>query len=165
VRYLLGLIVGAAVLWLLLSGHYTPMVLGLGAASCLFCAYVCHRMGIVDNESVPLHLLARLPGYAAWLGTEIARSNWDVAKRIVRPGRHISPTMVRLRARQSSELGQAIFANSITLTPGTVTVALRNGEAEVHAITRANAQDMDGGDMDRRVRALEGQRRDAAGDT
>jgi multicomponent Na+:H+ antiporter subunit E len=117
-------------------------------------------MGIVDNESVPLHMLWRLPGYTAWLGTEIARSNWDVAKRIVRPGRHISPTMVRLRARQSSELGQVIFANSITLTPGTVTVALGNGEAEVHALTRENAQDMEGGDMDQRVRRLDGTARE-----
>lgn len=155
-RHLLELIIGTAVLWLLLSGHYTPMILSFGGASCLFCAYVCHRMRIVDAESVPLHMFWRLPGYAAWLATEIARSNWDVAKRIVRPGRHISPTMVRLNARQSSELGQVIFANSITLTPGTVTVALRAGAAEVHAITHDNAQDMEGGDMDQRVRALEG---------
>lgn len=155
-RYLLGLIVGAAGLWLLLSGHYTPMVLGLGAASCVFCVYVCHRMGIVDAEGVPLHLLWRLPGYTAWLAIQIAQSNWDVAKRVVRPGRHISPTMVRLRARQSSALGQVIFANSITLTPGTVTVALRGGDAVVHALTRDNAQDMEGGDMDQRVRRLEG---------
>lgn len=155
-RYLLGLIVGTAALWLLLSGHYSPMILGLGGVSCLFCAWVCHRMGIVDSESVPLHMIWRLPLYTAWLGTEIARSNWYVAKRIVLPGRHISPTMVRLRARQSSALGQMIFANSITLTPGTVTVALRDGDAVVHAITRENAQDMEGGDMDRRVRALEG---------
>jgi multicomponent Na+:H+ antiporter subunit E len=155
VRYLLGLIIGAAALWLLLSGHYTPMVLGLGAFSCLFCAYVCHRMGIVDSESVPLHMLARLPLYALSLGCEIAKSNWDVAKRIVLPGRRISPTIVRLRARQSSELGQVIFANSITLTPGTVTVALRDGDAIVHAISEENAQDMEGGDMDQRVRMLE----------
>lgn len=159
-RYLLGLIVGAAGLWLLLSGHYTPMVTALGGVSCVFCAYVCHRMRIVDSESVPLHLLWRLPGYTAWLGIQIAHSNWDVAQRIVRPGRHISPTMVRLHARQTSALGQVIFANSITLTPGTVTVALRGGEAEVHAITRENAQDMEGGDMDQRVRALEGRTRE-----
>lgn len=159
---MIGLIVGTAALWLLLSGVYTPMMLAFGGASCLFCAFVCHRMGIVDDESVPLHMFWRLPGYTAWLGTEIAHSNWDVAKRIVRPGRHISPTMVRLNARQSSELGQVIFANSITLTPGTVTVALRDGAAEVHAITHENAQDMEGGDMDQRVRALEGQPKQAS---
>ena len=154
-RYLLGLIIGAATLWLLLSGVYKPIVLGLGGFSVLFCAYVCHRMGIVDRESVPLHLLARVPLYALWLGGEIAKSNWDVAKRIVLPERRISPTIVRLRAHQSSELGQAIFANSITLTPGTVTVALRSGDAIVHAITEDNATNMEGGDMDQRVRRLE----------
>lgn len=156
-RYLLGLIIGLAGLWLLLSGHYSPMLLGLGALSCVFTAFVCHRMGLVDAETVPLHMATRLPGYLFWLGLEIARSNWDVAKRIVMPGRHISPTMVTLRARQRSELGQVIFANSITLTPGTVTVGLRGGVAEVHALTEDNARDMEGGEMDQRVRALEGQ--------
>ncbi|MES1925658.1 Na+/H+ antiporter subunit E [Salinisphaera sp. T31B1] len=155
-RYLLGLIVGLATLWLLLSGHYSPMVLSLGAGSCLFTAFVCHRMGLIDAETVPLHLIARLPGYLFWLAVEIAKSNWDVAKRVILPGRHISPTMVTLRARQRSELGQTIFANSITLTPGTVTVGLRRGVVEVHALTEDNARNMEGGEMDQRVRALEG---------
>ncbi|GAB3678243.1 Na+/H+ antiporter subunit E [Salinisphaera aquimarina] len=154
-RYLLGLIVGLAALWLLLSGHYSPLLLGLGGLSCLFTAYICHRMRLIDAETVPLHMLHRLPGYLFWLGLEIAKSNWDVAQRILRPGRHISPTMITLRARQQSQLGQVIFANSITLTPGTVTVGLRGGVAEVHALTEDNARDMEGGEMDKRVRALE----------
>jgi len=163
VRYLLGLIIGLAGLWLLLSGHYSPMLLGLGALSCLFTAFVCLRMRLVDAETIPLHMATRLPGYLFWLAIEIAKSNWDVAKRIVMPGRNISPTMVTLRARQSSELGQVIFANSITLTPGTVTVGLRDGVAEVHALTEDNARDMEGGEMDQRVRTLEGQSTNAPG--
>lgn len=154
-RYLLGLIIGLATLWLLLSGHYSPMLLGFGGLSCLFTAYVCHRMCVIDAETVPLHLLFRMPGYVVWLGVEIAKSNWDVAQRIVRPGRHISPTMVTLRTHQKTALGQVIFANSITLTPGTVTVGLRDGVAEVHALTEDGATGMEGGEMDQRVRALE----------
>ena len=160
-RYLLGLIVGLAGLWLLLSGHYSPMLLTLGALSCLFTAFVCHRMRLIDAETMPLHRATRLPGYLFWLAVEIAKSNWDVAKRIVLPGRQISPTMVTLRARQSTELGQVIFANSITLTPGTVTVSLSAGVAQVHALTEDNARDMEGGEMDQRVRALEGRTRTA----
>lgn len=154
-RYLLGLLVGLAALWLLLSGHYSTLLLELGAASCIVTALLCHRMGLIDEETVPLHLLPRLPGYLVWLGVEVAKSNWDVAQRIVRPGRQISPTMVTVRARQRSELGQVLFANSITLTPGTVTVGLQDGIAEVHALTEDNAHDIETGEMAQRVCTLE----------
>ena len=104
---------------------------------------------------MPLHLLPHAPGYVLWLGAEIAKSNWDVARRILKPERSISPTMITLHTGQATELGQVIYANSITLTPGTVTVGLRDGVAEVHALTRDNADDLEGGDMDRHVQALE----------
>lgn len=164
VRYLLSLLVAMAGLWLLLSGLYKPMLLGLGAASCVVVVALCRRMGIADAESLPLRQLHTLPLYWLWLLKEIAKSNLDVAMRILRPGRHIAPTMVRLRAHQSSELGQVIFANSITLTPGTLTVHLTDGIAEVHALTRESAQEIEGGEMDRRVRALEGDREQIAND-
>lgn len=156
-RYLLGLVVGLAGLWLLLSGHYTSLVMSLGAASCAVVVFLCHRMGLIDDESVPLHLLPRLPGYLLWLAAQIASSNWDVAWRIVRPGRRISPTMVNLHAHQRTQFGQVVYANSITLTPGTVTVGLRDGHAEVHALTRDNAEDLEAGSMDARACALEGE--------
>ena len=154
-RYLLGLIVGLAALWLLLSGHYSPLFYAFGTGSCLLTAWICWRMRIVDNETVPLHLLAHAPVYIAWLGWEIAKSNGDVARRILSPGRSISPTMTTRRVGPATDLGRTIYANSVTLTPGTVTVGLRDGLAEVHALTDANAKDIEEGDMDRRVQAFE----------
>lgn len=154
-RYLLGLFVGLAILWLLLSGHYTPLLLGLGTLSCALAAWLCHRLGIISGETVPLELLPRLPGYLLWLFWQILKSNVDVAIRILRPGRHISPTMVRLTARQHTALGQTIFANSVTLTPGTITVGLQQGQAEVHALCETSPEDLEGGHIDQRVRRLE----------
>ncbi len=155
-RYLLGLLVGSAGLWLLLSGHYTPLLLSLGAASCAVVALLCWRMRIVDEETAPLHLLPRLPGYCLWLGAEIAKSSLSVARCIVMPSMPISPTMIRVTAHQETDFGQMTYGNSVTLTPGTVTVSLENGQMEVHALTQDNADEIETGGMDRRVRALEG---------
>jgi multicomponent Na+:H+ antiporter subunit E len=86
---------------------------------------------------------------------QIVLANVDVAKRILDPRLPISPTMITLKPTQRSEIGQVIYANSITLTPGTVTTSLSDGVLEVHALTRENADALLAGDMDRRVTALE----------
>ena len=155
-RHLLGLVAGLVILWLLLSGHYAPLTLALGAASCIFTVALCRRLGLVDAESVPIHLLPRLPGYVAWLGVQIARSNLDVAKRLLRGRSAISPQTVAIDTRTHDPLGQAILANSITLTPGTVTIGLEDGEAIVHALTREGAADIEAGTIAARVARLEG---------
>ncbi|MES1938130.1 Na+/H+ antiporter subunit E [Salinisphaera hydrothermalis] len=154
-RYLLGLATGLAVLWLLLSGHYAPLTMTLGAASCVFVVWLCRRLGLVTQESVPLDLLPRLPGYAAWLGVQIVRSNLDVATRLLRGRTAISPRTVFIDTRTHDPLGQAILANSITLTPGTVTIGLEDGEAVVHALTQEGAADIEAGTMAERVARLE----------
>ncbi|WP_037335429.1 Na+/H+ antiporter subunit E [Salinisphaera hydrothermalis] len=154
-RYLLGLATGLAVLWLLLSGHYAPLTMALGALSCVFVVWLCRRLGIVSHESVPLHLLPRLPGYTLWLGLQIVRSNVDVATRLLRGRAAISPRTVIIDTRTHDPLGQAILANSITLTPGTVTVGLEDNEAIVHALTEDGAADIEAGTMARRVARLE----------
>lgn len=154
-RHLGGLLFGLAALWLLLSGHYTPLLLVLGALSCCVIAWLCRRMGIVDAETVPLHLLHRLPAYALWLAGEIAKANWAVVKLVVSRGPAISPTLIDQDMSTKSDLAQVFYANSITLTPGTITVELRGGRARVHGITRDSAGDVAAGGMSRRVDRLE----------
>lgn len=154
-RYLLGLTAGLAALWLLLSGHYAPLTMTLGAGSCVFVVWLCRRLGLVTHESVPLDLLPRLPGYAAWLGVQIIRSNLDVVTRLLRGRAAISPRTVFIDTRTHDPLGQAILANSITLTPGTVTIGLEDGEAVVHALTREGAADIEAGTMAGRVARFE----------
>jgi multicomponent Na+:H+ antiporter subunit E len=84
------------------------------------------------------------------------KANIDVARRVLSPSLPISPKLFTTPASQKTDLGQAIYANSITLTPGTVSVDLDPGEITVHAISREGADDVSGGEMDRRVTEVEG---------
>ena len=137
--------------WLLLSGYFEPMLLGLGIASCALVVWITMRMDIVDREGQPIHLTWRAPGYWAWLAWEIVKANYDVVCRVLDPRLPISPTMVRLKASQKTDLGLVIYANSITLTPGTISVDVEPGVILVHAIAREGAEALEEGEMDRRV--------------
>ncbi len=143
-------------LWLLLSGHYVPLLLGLGAISVLLVVTITLRMDVVDREGHPIHLSPKALLYWPWLAWEIVKSNVDVARRILSPTLPISPTVIRLKASQKSELGKVIYANSITLTPGTVSIDIDGDKIEVHALTREAAQALRTGDMDRRITRFEG---------
>ncbi len=143
-------------LWLLLSGHYVPLLIGLGALSVLLGVTIALRMDVVDREGHPIHLSPKALLYWSWLAWEIVKSNVDVARRILSPTLPISPTVIRLKASQNSELGKVIYANSITLTPGTVSIDIDGDKIEVHALTREAAQALRTGDMDRRVTRFEG---------
>ncbi len=143
-------------LWLLLSGHYQPLLLGLGVASTIVVVLIARRMDLIDREGHPIHLSWRFLLYLPWLGWEIVKANIDIARVIVRPKMAIGPTVLRLKGTQKSELGHVIYANSITLTPGTVTIGLEEGVLSVHALTREAAEGLIRGDMDRRVAAVEG---------
>jgi multicomponent Na+:H+ antiporter subunit E len=147
---------GLVSLWLLLSGHYTPLLLGLGAASCVFVVMIAHRMDVIDREAVPLQLTFGVFAYWIWLVKEIAKANYDVTRLILDPKLPISPQMIRVPASQKSDLGRVVHANSITLTPGTVSVEVEGSEILVHAISRAAAEGTLEGGIDRRVSKIEG---------
>lgn len=144
--------------WLLLSGLYTGLLLGLGVLSCLLVVAVCRRMQIVDLEGHPNHLVIGMLRYMPWLLWAIVKANIDVARRIVHPRLPVSPRVIRVAASQKTHLGQVVYANSITLTPGTVAVETGEGTIEVHALTREAAEEVRSGDMDSRVTDLEGER-------
>ena len=144
------------VLWLFLSGHYEPLIIGFGVASCLLATWIAYRMDVVDHEGHPIHLSWRAWLYWSWLGWEIVKSNIDVAKIILSPSLPISPTLIRVKASQKDELGHVIYANSITLTPGTLAIDVVDHSIEVHALTEAGAEALKTGDMDRRVVRMEG---------
>ena len=142
------------VLWLLLSGIFEPLLLGLGVASCIVVVYIAHRMDVIDHEGHPIHLTWRTLLYFPWLAWEIVKANIDVALAIVRPIMAIEPRLLDIEAGQKDDLGRVIYANSITLTPGTVTIATEGSAFTVHALTRSAAEGLESGDMDRRVSAM-----------
>jgi multicomponent Na+:H+ antiporter subunit E len=142
-------------LWLLLSGYFVALLLSLGAGSVIAVVWIAHRMDVIDHEGHPIHLTGRAFLYWPWLIVEIVKSNIDVAKVILSAKMPINPTVIEVKATQETELGQVIYANSITLTPGTVTIAIDRDIMSVHALTRDAAQGLQTGDMDRRVTAME----------
>jgi len=145
-------------LWLLLSGYFQALLLSLGAVSVIAVVWIAHRMDVIDHEGHPIHLTVRAILYWPWLLVEIVKSNIDVAKVIIRRKMPISPSVIEVKATQETELGQVIFANSITLTPGTVAIAVDLDIISVHALTREAADGLQSGDMDRRVTAMEAHR-------
>ncbi len=142
--------------WLALSGHYTPLLLTLGLASVVLVVYLSRRMGVIDEEGVPLEALSHGMGYLAWLVKEIFVANLHVASIILRPGLPISPVMVMYRATQTTDLGRVIYANSITLTPGTITTRVKGDELEIHSLTWVDVDGREEDEMDTRVTRLEG---------
>jgi multicomponent Na+:H+ antiporter subunit E len=150
----LGLILFAS--WLLMSGIFEPLILILGVFSCALVVVIAMRMDVIDHEAVPVHLTFKALLYWPWLLWEIVKANIDVTKRVLGFA-DISPTMVRIKATQKTDLGIVIFANSITLTPGTISIDVdEEGYILVHALSRDGTEGLEGGDMDRRVTELEG---------
>lgn len=142
-------------LWLLLSGHYVPLLLTFGVLSAALIVWIAARLDVIDHESVPLQIKPGYVLYLAWLGKEIAKANIDVARLVLNPALPITPMMLRVPATQRTDVGKVIYANSITLTPGTVSVEVEDNEILVHAITREAAEGLASGDMDRRVNDIE----------
>jgi multicomponent Na+:H+ antiporter subunit E len=149
--------------WMLLSGHFATLLVGLGLVSTGVVVYLAHRMDVADDEGHPVHLMWRAIFYIPWLIKEIAKANIDVARAIIDPSLPINPTIVTTEGSQRDDLGLVAYANSITLTPGTVTIGLEGSTMTVHALTGGAGEDLMSGEMDRRVSAMEGPPR-VAGD-
>lgn len=144
--------------WLLLSGIYTPFLVGSGLVASVAVAALASRMELADREGHPIHLALAGLAYWPWLLKEIGKSGWQVTRIILDPRLPISPTLVRFKPTQTSAVGLVTHANSITLTPGTITVEATREEFLVHALTREGAAGVVDSEMDRRVTRLEGER-------
>ncbi len=152
----LALALGLILLWLFSSGFFIPLIIALGVASVGVVVWLAHRMDVVDNESHPVHMGIKGLTYFPWLVLEIIKSNLDVAVAILKGKNAISPKTIRIRASQRSDVGRVTYANSITLTPGTVTMYVDRDTFVVHALTEGSAKGLKTGEMDRRVTTLEG---------
>ncbi len=142
-------------LWLLLSGFFTILLLGLGLASVVAVVWIAHRMDVIDHEGHPIHLTVRAFFFWPWLLKEIIKANFNIARVIVSRKMPINPTVIRVKATQETELGQVVYGNSITLTPGTVTIDVNKDIMSVHTLTLGAAEGLKSGEMDRRVTNME----------
>lgn len=140
--------------WLLWSGLYKPLIIGLGVLSCLLTLALARRMDTFSDNVFGIRLRPQALGFWGWLGGQLVRSNIEVARIILTPGLPISPTVVEIDALSKDRLGQAILGNSITLTPGSLTIDDHEGKLLVHCLTEAGARELESGEMNRRARAL-----------
>jgi multicomponent Na+:H+ antiporter subunit E len=141
--------------WLLLSGIYTPFLVLSGLAAAIAVALLASRMELADREGHPVHLALAVLTYWPWLLKEIVKSGWQVTRIILHPRLPISPTFVRFKPSQRTDVALATHANSITLTPGTITVEAGRDEFLVHALTREAAAGVVASEMDRRVSRMD----------
>lgn len=143
-----------ATAWLLWSGLYKPLLLILGLLSVVVVLVVAARMDLLRRERFVLHVGPRLPGFWLWLMREVAVSSFRVARIVLHPRLPVSPTLVRIRALAKGPVGQATLGNALTLTPGTVTIDVHEGELLVHCLTAKDADALRSDDLNRRVAAL-----------
>lgn len=153
-----GLLLTAA--WWLWSAHTEFLIIIFGVGSIILTLYFFIRMDRFADERPPYTLGLRPIWYIPYILWEIVKANLDVAKIIISPKMEIQPRMFETEASQKTAIAQVIYANSITLTPGTITCDMReeNGRMlfRVHALTNATRAGVESGDMDRRCARLEG---------
>ena len=154
-KHTISLFLTLIAFWLLNSGHYSLLITSLGFASIALVLVITHKMDVVDNESQPVYLTPKIFGYYMWLIKEIIKANITVVKHIWLGGNSISPTLKTIKVSQKTDMGKVIYANSITLTPGTVAIDLVDNEITVHALVYKDIEALETGEMDRRVTLLE----------
>lgn len=120
--------------WLTLSGYFKPMLLILGAISIVLVLAMSVRMKITDSETAPYLSIPQTLVYFVWLFVEIIKANVQVVKAVLKPDMEVSPTLTKIPLPQAEDISKVMFANSITLTPGTVSVLMEEDHILVHAL-------------------------------
>ncbi|PHR94351.1 MAG: cation:proton antiporter [Robiginitomaculum sp.] len=128
------LLIVLVIYWFTLSGYFDHTVLFVsGTVSVVLVVWLSARMKLLDGETTP-YAHGKSLVYFAWLFKEIAKANMSVVKAVLNPDMEISPSVFKVDMKQSTDMGRTVFANSITLTPGTISVELEDGEILVHAL-------------------------------
>ena len=139
--------------WLLLSGHYTALLIGLGGVSVILILWLMGRLDQADGARVRLRPTTGLLRYLPWLFGQVVRANIEVSRRILDPRLPIEPVWQTLEVDLDSDLQTTLYANSITLTPDTFTLRIRDdGHFVVHALWPESIAALRAGEMQRRVK-------------
>lgn len=144
--------------WILLSGEFNFVLILSAVVSSLLVAYLSHDLliGEIDIRLAAIKII-RFIKYLPWLLWQIVLSNKDLVYRTLHPKMPIEPVVIEFDTPLRTEMGITILANSITLTPGTVTLeANSKGRFIVHAIAGGPADSLLAGDMQARVKKIEG---------
>ncbi|BDX05249.1 Na+/H+ antiporter subunit E [Planctobacterium marinum] len=153
-RHTLSFTVTLMVFWLLLSGHITSLMLSLEVISVVSVILLVHRLGMFDQETHPTNLILKLPKFLSWLIADLIMSNLQVVKLIWQPKPQLSPALLTVNMHQPGDMERVIYANSITVTPGTLTVDLQNDTITVHTLTEDMSTTIRSGERDHKVKGF-----------
>ena len=161
VKHFIMLVILMMVLWIMLSGRMEAKFLLYGVGTAVIGAFICMPILLISNVQGTKKYYAfdfpvfKMIVYCGWLFWQLILANLDVAKAIVSPELVIDPKVVRFKVEMDNPIAITVLANSITLTPGTVTINVTDdGIFEIHALTEGAADGIIGGDMQRKVAAL-----------
>jgi multicomponent Na+:H+ antiporter subunit E len=153
----LFLILSLGVYWALLSGQFhNTFLIGAGAVCIAFVMWIASRMGLLDDEGAPARYYVQLVLYTPYLIWQVILSNWDVLKRIWADDMAIDPRWAKIPYSTRSGFVTTTYANSITLTPGTVTTDIGEREMLIHCLHKDAEDGLLSGDMENHVKRLEG---------
>lgn len=147
VKHTISLGVLLFALWLGLSGQINVMLVSVGLVSTLVILYIAYRMDKIDNEIYPAHLTILLLRFWLFLAREVIIANIDVIRRIFKPGKNISPQLFELPLTLEADVSRVIYANAITMTPGTVSANLDKKTITIHTLSIEAAEDLSSGRM------------------
>jgi len=142
--------------WLLLSGYIQPLLLGFGAVSVIVVLFVLKRMDDVDQEKQEIGTGLRLMRYLPWLIWQIISSSLQVTKLIWGSADKVSPSLATINAKNIPPNKRTLYANSITLTPGTLSVDLVDGEITVHALQSSSIEELEQEAMEKKITGIWG---------
>ena len=142
--------------WLLLSGYIQPLLLSFGAISVFLVVLVVKRMDDVDQELKQLSFGFSIFRYIPWLLKEIFTSSIHVTKLIWSSPDKLTPTLSKVSVQNVPKEKRVLYANSITLTPGTLSVDLEDGEVTVHALQASSIEEIKEGGMEQKITGLWG---------
>jgi len=143
--------------WIFLSGEFSFILLLSGIISSLLVSYISHDL-LIGNGDMKLGLIRtiRFIKFLPWLLWQIVLANIDLAIRTLHPKMPINPMLINFKNNLKTDLGMVILANSITLTPGTVTIDVNENDFFIHVISEKAAQSLISGEMQARVKKIEG---------
>ena len=139
-----------------MSGIYLPLTIGFGLISAVLCIWIISKLELISEDNFQERFyLVRLLKYLAWLTVEIGKSDWAITKVILSPTINTRHRLIEVPCNQGTDFGKMLFANSITITPGTVTVETETDRFIVHSLTDNAADQSELAKMGGRVCALE----------
>ena len=147
VKHIISLGILLFTLWLALSGKFNDLMLLFGLVSTFIIVLLAHRMDVIDQEKYPAHMTILLWRFWLFLAREVIISNIHVVRCIFKPGKNISPQLLDLPLKHKADLSNVIYANAITMTPGTVSMNLDKKTITVHTISTEAASDLCSGRM------------------